>query len=42
MIWPAREPGKSLLRCHINHHSTNDNVEEERGVRLMLVIDVAS
>ena len=42
VIWPAREPGKWLLHCHINHHTTNDNVEEQGGGGLMLVIDVAA
>ena len=40
VIWPAREPGKWLLHCHINHHTTNDNVEEQGGGGLMLIIDV--
>ena len=42
VIWPAREPGKWLLHCHINHHTTNDNVEEQGGGGLMLIIDVSS
>ena len=41
VIWTAREPGKWLLHCHINHHTTNDNVEEQGGGGLMLVLDVA-
>ena len=41
VIWPAREPGKWLLHCHINHHTTNDNVEEQGG-GLMLILDVAA
>ncbi|MBA2382793.1 MAG: copper oxidase [Chloroflexi bacterium] len=40
VIWPAREPGKWLLHCHINHHTTNDNVEEQGGGGLMLILDV--
>ena len=31
VIWTARQPGKRLLNCHINHHMTNDNVEEQGG-----------
>ena len=41
VVWPAREPGKWLLHCHINHHTTNDNVEDEGGGGLMLILDVA-
>jgi FtsP/CotA-like multicopper oxidase with cupredoxin domain len=41
VIWPAREPGKWLLHCHINHHTTNDNVEEQGGGGLMLILEVA-
>ena len=40
VIWEAREPGKWLLHCHINHHTTNDNREEHGGGGLMLVINV--
>ena len=40
VIWEAREPGKWLIHCHINHHTTNDNVEVDGGGGLMLVIDV--
>lgn len=25
----ARQPGKWLLHCHIPHHTTNDNVEQD-------------
>ena len=41
VIWTAREPGQWLLHCHINHHTTNDNVEMERSGGLMLIFDVA-
>jgi FtsP/CotA-like multicopper oxidase with cupredoxin domain len=40
VIWTAREPGKWLLHCHINHHTTNDNVEEQGGGGLMLILNV--
>jgi FtsP/CotA-like multicopper oxidase with cupredoxin domain/uncharacterized membrane protein len=40
VVWTAREPGKWLLHCHINHHVTNDNVEEQGGGGLMLILDV--
>jgi FtsP/CotA-like multicopper oxidase with cupredoxin domain len=41
VIWPARAPGKWLLHCHIPHHTTNDNTEQDGGGGLMAVIDVA-
>ena len=41
VIWTAREPGKWLLHCHIPHHTTNDNVEEQGAGGLTLVINVA-
>jgi FtsP/CotA-like multicopper oxidase with cupredoxin domain len=40
VIWEAREPGKWLLHCHIPHHTTNDNTEQEGGGGLMAVINV--
>lgn len=42
VLWTAREPGTWLLHCHINHHVTNDNVEEQGGGGLMLILDVAA
>jgi len=42
VIWTAREPGKWLIHCHIPHHTTNDNVEEEGGGGLTMVINVTS
>jgi FtsP/CotA-like multicopper oxidase with cupredoxin domain len=41
VIWEARQPGKWLLHCHINHHTTNDNREEHGGGGLMLVLEVS-
>jgi FtsP/CotA-like multicopper oxidase with cupredoxin domain len=41
VIWEAREPGKWLLHCHINHHTTNDNREEEGAGGLRLILNVA-
>jgi len=41
VIWTAREPGKWLLHCHINHHTTNDNREEEGAGGLTLIIEVS-
>jgi uncharacterized membrane protein YidH (DUF202 family) len=41
VIWPARRPGKWLIHCHIPHHTENDNVEENGGGGLMMLIDVA-
>ncbi len=41
VIWTARQPGKWLLHCHINHHITNDNVEVDGGGGLTTIIEVA-
>lgn len=40
VIWPARERGKWLLHCHINHHVTNDSTEENGGGGLTQIIEV--
>ncbi len=40
VIWEAREPGKWLLHCHINHHTTNDNREEQGAGGLTLILQV--
>ncbi|MEO7118141.1 MAG: multicopper oxidase domain-containing protein [Candidatus Limnocylindrales bacterium] len=40
-IWTARQPGTWILHCHINHHTTNDNVEEQGAGGLTMAIDVA-
>jgi FtsP/CotA-like multicopper oxidase with cupredoxin domain len=40
VIWEARRLGRWLLHCHIPHHTTNDNVEEQGGGGLTAVIDV--
>jgi FtsP/CotA-like multicopper oxidase with cupredoxin domain len=40
VIWPAREPGKWLLHCHIPHHTLNNNVEERGAGGLTLLIEV--
>ena len=42
VIWTARQPGRWLLHCHINHHLTNDGTEVRGGGGLTMVIDVAS
>jgi len=42
VIWEAREPGKWLLHCHINHHVTNDGSEVEGGGGLMFILDVTA
>jgi manganese oxidase len=41
VIWPAREPGKWILHCHIPHHTLNNNVEEKGGGGLTLLVDVS-
>jgi manganese oxidase len=40
VIWMAREPGKWLIHCHIPHHTTNDNVEEQGAGGLTMIINV--
>jgi FtsP/CotA-like multicopper oxidase with cupredoxin domain len=40
VVWTAREPGRWLLHCHIPHHATNDNVEEQGAGGLTLIIEV--
>jgi len=40
VIWTARKPGKWLVHCHIPHHTANDNVEQQGGGGLMLVLNV--
>jgi FtsP/CotA-like multicopper oxidase with cupredoxin domain len=40
VIWPAREPGKWILHCHIPHHTLNNNVEERGAGGLTLLVDV--
>ena len=42
VIWTAREPGKWLLHCHINHHTTNDNIEEQGAGGLTLILNVTA
>lgn len=42
VMWPAREPGKWLLHCHINHHITNNGAEVDGGGGLTMVIDVSA
>jgi FtsP/CotA-like multicopper oxidase with cupredoxin domain len=41
VVWPAREPGKWILHCHIPHHTLNNNVEERGAGGLTLLVDVA-
>lgn len=40
VIWTARKPGRWLVHCHINHHTTNDGAEEAGGGGLTMAIDV--
>ena len=42
VIWPARQPGKWLIHCHIGHHTTNNNTEMNGGGGLMMIIDVSA
>jgi hypothetical protein len=41
VIWPAKEPGKWILHCHIPHHTLNNNVEEKGAGGLTLLIEVS-
>jgi FtsP/CotA-like multicopper oxidase with cupredoxin domain len=41
VIWTARQPGKWIVHCHIPHHTTNNNVEENGGGELTMILDVA-
>jgi len=40
VVWTARARGKWLLHCHINHHTTNDNTEQDGAGGLTQVIEV--
>lgn len=40
VIWKARKPGKWLVHCHIPHHTTNFNVEQQGGGGLTMVLNV--
>lgn len=40
VIWTAHKTGKWLVHCHIPHHTANNNVEQDGGGGLMLVLDV--
>ena len=42
VVWTARNPGKWLLHCHINHHITNNGVETEGGGGMTMIIDVGA
>jgi FtsP/CotA-like multicopper oxidase with cupredoxin domain len=37
----ARAPGLWLLHCHINHHMTNDGLEEQGAGGLTMLLDVS-
>lgn len=42
VVWEAREPGRWLLHCHINHHITNDGAEVAGGGGLTMLIEVTA
>ena len=42
VVWTAQQPGKWLLHCHINHHTTNDNQEADGGGGMTMVINVSA
>jgi manganese oxidase len=41
LLWLAREPGKWIFHCHIPHHTLNNNVEEQGGGGLTLLVEVS-
>ena len=41
VVWTARQPGKWLVHCHINHHLTNNGTEIDGMGGLAMVIDVS-
>src|SRR5215207_3292231 len=41
VTWQALRPGKWLIHCHINHHTTNNNVETDGAGGLTMIIDVS-
>ncbi|MFM9878118.1 MAG: multicopper oxidase domain-containing protein [Rhodoglobus sp.] len=40
VIWTALAPGQWLIHCHINHHTTNNNVEIDGAGGLTMTINV--
>ena len=40
VIWTARKAGKWLIHCHIPHHTTNNNVEQQGAGGLTMIIHV--
>jgi FtsP/CotA-like multicopper oxidase with cupredoxin domain len=40
VLWTALRPGRWMLHCHINHHTTNDGAESDGGGGMMMMIDV--
>ena len=40
VLWTALEPGQWLIHCHINHHTTNNNVETDGAGGLTMIINV--
>lgn len=42
VLWTARQPGRWLVHCHINHHLTNDGAERDGAGGLTMLIDVAA
>lgn len=40
VVWTALQPGQWLIHCHINHHTTNNNVEVDGAGGLTMIINV--
>ncbi len=40
VIWTAHRPGKWIVHCHIPHHTTNNNVEQDGAGGLTMMLEV--
>ena len=41
LAWTPTRPGKWMIHCHINHHTTNDGTDDGHG-GMVMVVDVES
>jgi len=42
LVWTDRQLENYWSLCHIPHHTTNNNVEQEAARGLTIIVDVAS
>jgi hypothetical protein len=42
VIWKALRPGRWLVHCHIPRQTTNNDLEQDGGGGLMMVLEVKS